>query len=242
MPFNKSAKYYDYIHFTKNYRREARFLSTIAIDWCKTTKSLKQMRLLDLGCGTGNHLLYLKKYFGECFGIEGSAYMLDMARRKGLGVFKGSIDYAKFDNFDVIIAMFHSINYIDRPAILLATFKNVRKGLSEGGVFIFEVLNRDLLKEGNSKNELYFKYKRKSYKKSSWGTWNPESDSLDIIQRIEDEKGMVVSDEDHSMKIYPAKNYEDLLTDAGFKKVKVVSGKFGKDFRRSYLIIARKEL
>ena len=38
-------------------------------------------RLLDVGCGTGNHLLFFRRKGCDVTGLEPSPYMLDIARK-----------------------------------------------------------------------------------------------------------------------------------------------------------------
>ena len=51
--FNTSAKYYDFIYTKKNYKKETNFISKFF------NKNIKKMKILDLGTGTGSHLVHL---------------------------------------------------------------------------------------------------------------------------------------------------------------------------------------
>jgi len=55
--YNKTAKYYDLIYGWKDYRKESEFIHKLIQKHKKNTGN----ELLDVACGTGNHIRYLKK-------------------------------------------------------------------------------------------------------------------------------------------------------------------------------------
>ncbi|MFC1866737.1 class I SAM-dependent methyltransferase [Thermodesulfobacteriota bacterium] len=76
-------------------------------------------RVLDIGCGTGNHLLFLNKLGLDINGVDASPYMIDIARKR-LGdrcVLKtGMAEDLPFDDneFDLAV-LINSLEFLDDP-------------------------------------------------------------------------------------------------------------------------------
>jgi SAM-dependent methyltransferase len=97
--------------------------------------------LLELGCGTGSILKYLKRHY-EVSGLDTSSRMLSIARRKvpSVNLFRQSmVDFQIDDHFDVICCVFDSINHITHFSDWKRVFAGVRQHLSPGGCFIFDI-------------------------------------------------------------------------------------------------------
>ena len=62
--FNTSAKYYDFIYTKKNYKKETNFILKFF------NKNIKQTKILDLGTGTGSHLVHLISKGYKVDGVE----------------------------------------------------------------------------------------------------------------------------------------------------------------------------
>ena len=57
--FSQTAQYYDKIYSFKDYRAEVQRLQTLTGENCKSEGN----SLLDVACGTGLHIEYLKEHF-----------------------------------------------------------------------------------------------------------------------------------------------------------------------------------
>jgi len=72
--------------------------------------------LLDLGCGTGEHLGLLAKAGLRCTGIDVSEEMILTARRRfpeGIEFIRSDMKDISFTNaFDMVICLFGSFNYL----------------------------------------------------------------------------------------------------------------------------------
>ena len=76
--FKTHAKYYDQIYLKrKDYRREAKTVKDII----KQLEEKRSETLLDVGCGTGEHLKYLSRDF-QCTGIDINRNMIKTAKNK----------------------------------------------------------------------------------------------------------------------------------------------------------------
>jgi len=136
MLYREFGKYYDLIYSMKDYKKEADQITKII----KRYKKTKCNELLDVACGTGSHLKYLKKRF-SCTGVDINKPMLDVARENIKGVeFKPAnmIDMKLGRQFDAITCLFSSIGYTKTYANLEKTMKNFAGHLKKGGVLIIE--------------------------------------------------------------------------------------------------------
>ena len=135
------AKYYDILYADKDYEKECEFIESVF----KQYSSIKPAKILDIGCGTGGHLLHLAKRGYEVLGIDKSISMVRVAEEKirkhelrAEVLVADMLDFNLNEQFDACISMFAVINYIIKTDELIKAFKNVRKHLKKGGLFIFD--------------------------------------------------------------------------------------------------------
>jgi SAM-dependent methyltransferase len=108
--FSESPRYYDKIYASKDYQSEAqRLTALIRENLCSGGN-----RLLDVACGTGHHLEYLKEHFAV-EGLDISEELLEVARQRNPGVLFHQADMIQFElgkRFDVVTCLFSSIGYV----------------------------------------------------------------------------------------------------------------------------------
>ena len=87
----------------------------------------KDLLILDLGCGSGTMIPYLKKY-GQVFAVDNSEQMLSIASSKSPDNNFFAMDLLEISNlgyeFDFILSAFDVFNY-------LLDFDNFKNGLKE---------------------------------------------------------------------------------------------------------------
>ncbi|HNU91702.1 MAG TPA: class I SAM-dependent methyltransferase [Spirochaetota bacterium] len=102
-------------------------------------------KLIDLGCGTGEHLALLSEHGVRCTGIDSSADMLRIARlRFPSGIEFDRKDMRKFDyfeSFDMAVSLFGSFNYMIDDGDVDRVFWNTWRALVPGGAGLFEIWN-----------------------------------------------------------------------------------------------------
>lgn len=88
-----------------------------------------ELRILDVGCGTGGNLEMLKK-FGAAEGVDVSDEALEFCRSKGLTVHKGLAEELPFadESFDVVTALDVVEHLDDDVAGLKEMFRVTRRG------------------------------------------------------------------------------------------------------------------
>jgi len=108
--------------------------------------------VVDLGCGTGNIAIPLAKSGFRVFGIDLSADMLAVARSKWDAQPQrysgdGSIRWLQQDmrdwelpeRVDTVLSFCDCINYLLEEEDVEAAFRATRRGLKDGGLFLFDV-------------------------------------------------------------------------------------------------------
>jgi SAM-dependent methyltransferase len=107
--------------------------------------------LLDLGCGTGRHVVHFARQGFTVTGVDLSEAMLTQCRRKladaGCGATLVQGDLTRLEElglgqFDYAICMFSTLGMIYGAANRLAFLREVRERLVEGGKFALHVHNR----------------------------------------------------------------------------------------------------
>jgi ubiquinone/menaquinone biosynthesis C-methylase UbiE len=136
MLHNQLAKYYDRVYSFKDYLDEAVRLQNLIIKYLKSGENM----LLDVACGTGLHLRYLKDDF-VCTGVDISKSMLRIARKNVKGVTFKEADMKTMrlrKKFDIIICILSSIGYVKTIASLEKTIRNFSDHLKKGGLVLIE--------------------------------------------------------------------------------------------------------
>jgi len=134
--YGKLADYYDYIYHWKDYKKEARQIKKLVGEYKRSSGN----SLLDVACGTGKHIFYLRGAF-ECEGIDISKDMIAVARKNVPGIVFRTGNMVDFDlgrRFDVVICLFSSVGYLLTVHDINRASSNFARHLKRGGVLIGE--------------------------------------------------------------------------------------------------------
>ena len=134
--YKRLADYYDEIYHFKNYQKEAEKIETLI----QLHKKSAGNRLLDVACGTGNHIGYLKQHY-IVEGLDSSADMLRIARKKhpDVAFHMGDMTSFKLKNrFDVITCLFSAIGHVKTKTRMRKAVRNMASHLQPGGLMILE--------------------------------------------------------------------------------------------------------
>ncbi len=140
----KLARIYDLIYKDKDYHAECDFLEAIF----KKFSPIEVRGILDIACGTGNHSIELAKRGYIITGNDISSGMIRLARTKASAEGPeirftnfAMEDFNSAEQYDAIICMFSSIDYLTEDIQLERLFHVVARYLRKGGLFIFDFWN-----------------------------------------------------------------------------------------------------
>jgi len=135
--YKKYAKYYDLIYAKKNYAKETKFLEQLIKKHKITGKDI-----LEVGCGTGSHAMFLKKKGFKVTGIDLGKEMIAVAKKKDpSGDWRvGNMQRFRLsEQYDIVICLFSVMHYnLGYPA-LKKTLANFHTHLKRGGLLIFDM-------------------------------------------------------------------------------------------------------
>jgi ubiquinone/menaquinone biosynthesis C-methylase UbiE len=135
VPYERSAALYDLIYGDKAYAAEAEVVRAIIERERPAARTL-----LEVGCGTGGHLVFLREHF-ECEGIDLTPAMLERARVKLPDVPLQIGDMRTFTlprTFDAVVSLFSVIGYVRSIEELDAAIESMARHLAPGGVLVVE--------------------------------------------------------------------------------------------------------
>ena len=138
------AEAYDQLYEEKDYLAECDLLESLF----QTYGVGPVNKILDLGCGTGNHAIPLACRGYQVTGVDRSVNMLSQAEKKaGASSGNGNVSFECGDvctvdlerTFDASIMMFAVLSYQLRNTDVSAALRTVRRHLRPGGLLIFDV-------------------------------------------------------------------------------------------------------
>lgn len=136
--YDRSAHIYDLLYVgagIKDYDAEAVELHRIIQDACPNAHSL-----LDVACGTGAHLVELRRWY-TVEGADLSPAMLSVARSRLGDAPLHVADMRTLDlgrSFDAVICLFSSIGYVTDPAEMRSAIGRLASHVAPDGVLILD--------------------------------------------------------------------------------------------------------
>lgn len=134
--YRNLAIYYDEIYHFKNYKREARKIKALITKYKKS----KGKKLLDVACGTGSHLTFLKPNF-DVEGLDSSREMLRVARKKHPHIVFRQGDMTNFKlagRYDIVTCLFSAVGHLKTRKRMELAVQRMAAHLKPGGVMIVE--------------------------------------------------------------------------------------------------------
>jgi SAM-dependent methyltransferase len=132
--FSKSQRYYDAIYSEKDYAQEAAHVKRLIAEH----KRSEGNALLDVACGTGGHVPYLRDDFAY-EGLDLDPEMLALARKRfpDMPFHQGDmVDFNLGRQFDVVTCLYSSIAYTETEQRLRQAIATMAGHLRPGGVLL----------------------------------------------------------------------------------------------------------
>ncbi len=179
--------------------------------------------VLDLCCGPGRHSLELARCGFSVVGVDRTQTYLDQARKQaktdGLDVEFIQEDMRRFcrpNAFDAVINLFTSFGYFEDEKDDKLVIKNMHRSLKDGGVFLIDTMGKEVLarmfreRDWQKIDGAIMLEERKLSKSWSW-----------IENRWIMLKDGKVEEFELALRLYSAVELTALLTNSGFKKIKI---------------------
>ena len=194
-------------------------------------KEHKIKSVLDLTCGTGSQVFWLKKRGYQIVGSDINAKMLDVARNRARQealdstFVDGDMRSSVLGTFDAVLTIFNAVGHLTREDFEKA-MKNVHKNLKVGGIYIFDIFNLEYFLEGDNITKLTIDWMEvkdnKKLREIQYSTVNDEGVLASYTTSFECEfsgKTTKTHEGSQTLQIYSADQLKDMLERNGFDLV-----------------------
>lgn len=189
--------------------------------------------VLDLGCGIGRHSLEFARRGFRVTGVDRTQAYLDRALRSaseaGLSAEWVREDMRRFHRanaFDLAVSLLTSFGYFDDPADDHLVLRNVFESLRPGGTLLIDLMGREVLARIFRERD-----------------WHEEPGGLILLEHrrvLNDWERLAIRwivlngaerhELDFFLRVYTAMDLRHLLTEAGFRDVRILGGLNGEAY------------
>jgi SAM-dependent methyltransferase len=191
--------------------------------------------VLDLACGSGRHSIVLSADGYMMIGLDASLRLLKIAKQRsqGIAVVLGDIRFLPFktDTFDAAVSVDTSFGYLPSEADDKVSLSEVRRVMTQEGLLIIDVFNREYLalkyrEQSNSTKEKGYP----SFILQQKRTISDSGEWLCDLWTVRDKENLQVSFFEHKVRLYGRDKLRSLLEGAGFRGNRVFGGYEGENF------------
>jgi SAM-dependent methyltransferase len=174
--------------------------------------------LLDVGCGTGEHLASLSRIFAHVEGVDISPAMATAARAKLPGIPIHVADMRRFSlgrKFDAVISMNTAVAYLPSLRAFCVAIRRMSSHITPGGVLIVEPWwFRDRFIDGYVAADV-IEVDGRSVARMSRTERRADRAVMDIHYVLADERNIEHFTETHSFGLWSLQDYIDAFAMAG---------------------------
>ena len=201
--YTKMAWLYDKFYTNKNYANEVNFL--------KQFINNENAKILDAGCGTGNHAKILADLGYNIHGFDISEEMVEVANSKVPNAFFVSdlLSIKRDEKYDMIISFFAVFNHLKNYKEFKIALTNLKELLNNNGKIMIDLHNPQ--KSGTKTDTI-----DNATRIMSWKKCNILNKEFTKIRYIVDGKTLNTS---HIFKIFKPCKLKHIATELGFNKV-----------------------
>ena len=224
--FNKYADFYDSYYKKNDYNGEITFVLNLA-----KQSSISPFTVLDIGCGTGGHLIPFVKRGLTATGFDLSEIMINKAKEKikKSGI-KANVQvgdartYRDGNKYDIVVSLFAVMGYLTSNKDFLSGLKTAMIHLNENGLFVFDVWFGPAVLHQMPETRI------QEFEKDELRIIRLVRPELDVIKQIvtinydilefKNERTVKVVKESHKMRYLFIQELKFLLENAGLKLIK----------------------
>ena len=107
--------------------------------------SLKQKKVIEIGCGRGEYLSIISQFVQEAYGLEYSKGSVKQCRKEGLSARKGFIENSDYKLAGGPFDAFFILNFLEHLPEPGAALKGIYNNLADSAVGLVEVPNFDMI-------------------------------------------------------------------------------------------------
>lgn len=205
--FEGYAALYDSFYADKDYKAEADYIIT-KIESIFGNSSLS---VLEFGSGTGKYCEIFATRGHEVLGVEKSRAMLDqIPHDANYSSVQGDVrDYKSEKQHDVILGLFHIVNYLSSPLELAAGLETMVKAMRPGALLMLETWHGPAVDHlGPESREKTAVVGGHTVRRTGRPAWNKDLQTIDVkyLFDVRDPNGRKIDSfqETHKMRyIYP---------------------------------------
>jgi SAM-dependent methyltransferase len=235
--FDKYANFYDAYYVFKDYKKEVVFVLSLTKKY-GVKKNIKT--ILDIGCGTGGHLIPFANAGIKVVGFDLSKAMVKQAKEKIRKLTSNTSETVAFipivktgdacsyrdgKKYDSVVSMFATMGYLTSNKDFLTGLKTARAHLNRNGLFIFDVWFGPtvLVEKPETRIQEFIKNGMRTIRMVT-PKLEPLRQVVSVnynILQIDGEKVVAEVDEIHEMRFFFIQELKFFLENAGFDMVKV---------------------
>jgi len=217
-PYNQLASIYDEVMSYVGYKNWGRYLKKL----CRL-HGVKAERVLDISCGTGNIIPYLRRWTGKLYCTDYSLSMIRELVRK-MPEYRSAAWVSEMSalplqmHFDLILNLQDSVNYYLNPEDISKHFEHVYQYLEPGGIYIYDFSTEENIRRNFI--DLREVYENEDFGYERVNKYNPRTHlntSEFLIWKLENEDHVYYR-EIHQQRMYSMEQFQELMDASSFDR------------------------